>query len=77
MRDLPLDLVGASSPRPSAPQVCGGEGEKVRDGPGAMGRSEWKWEDSNGLGVHYLDILTGEPLYMVVFALLCVGDLVH
>ena len=27
---LPMNRVGASSPRPSSPQVCGGEGEEAR-----------------------------------------------
>jgi hypothetical protein len=30
-----------------------------------------------GRCAHYLDSLEGEPLYMVVFALHWVGDLVH
>jgi hypothetical protein len=32
---------------------------------------------SNGLAVNYMDILEGKPLYMVVFALLWVGDLLR
>ena len=34
---LPMNLVEASSPRPSPPQVCGGEGEEARSGSRAQG----------------------------------------
>ena len=34
---LSMNRVGASSPQPSPPQVCGGEGEEARGGSGAQG----------------------------------------